>query len=187
MTHKIHRQPVRHFFVKRSLQYRIVSQIVVMVLVTAVLTTAALTFVFINKSQHGMFYYVSSDSRQDLELKNIFEVVFPSVIGAEAFSVLIGIGIGLFSSRKIAVPLYKFEKWVAQLKNGKLNTTLSFRENEEMNDITVECNELAQYYRDVFLKIKTSLEAIEKEAAGNPAAQEQVKEIKAVLDKMDFS
>jgi len=67
------------------------------------------------------------------------------------------------------VPIYKFEKWVSQLKNGNLNTKISFRENEEeMNDLTVECNALAAHYRR--LQGNTAaLAQIEKEAAGNPA------------------
>jgi hypothetical protein len=74
---------------------------------------------------------------------------------------------------------------VSQLKNGNLNTKISFRENEEMNDLTVECNALAAHYRDVFKEIGTALAQIEKEAAGNPAAMDSIRQMKKTLEKVN--
>jgi len=185
MPQKNERQPFRHFFIKKSMQLKIIFEILFVVLLTAVITTVSLTVVYNSKSHNGSFYYMSNDIRQDLELKNILEFILPSVVAAQIFSIVIGLGIGLFSSRKMAVPIYKFEKWVSQLKNGNLNTKISFRENEEMNDLTVECNALAAYYRDVFKEIAAALAQIEKEAAGNPAAMDSIRQMKKTLEKVN--
>jgi uncharacterized membrane protein len=91
------------------MQYKIIGKILFVVFVTALLTTVTVSLVYNVKSKNGSFYYMSNDTKQDLELKNILEVILPSVIGAQIISMLIGLGIGLFSSRKIAVPIYKFE------------------------------------------------------------------------------
>jgi methyl-accepting chemotaxis protein len=186
MTQKNVRQPFRHFFIKRSIQLKIIFEILFVVLLSAVVTTVALTLVYNTKSHNGSFYYMSNDTRQDLELENILEFILPSVISAQVFSILIGLGIGLFSSRKIAVPIYKFEKWVSQLKNGNLNTKLSFREDEEMKDLTAECNALSGYYRDVFEKIGAAVDVLEKEAATNPGIAAQVKQLRKTLEKVNF-
>lgn len=185
MPLKNERQPFRHFFIKKSMQLKIIFEILFVVLLTAVITTVSLTVVYNSKSHNGSFYYMSNDIRQDLELKNILEFILPSVVAAQIFSIVIGLGIGLFSSRKMAVPIYKFEKWVSQLKNGNLNTKISFRENEEMNDLTVECNALAAHYRDVFKEIAAALAQIEKEAAGNPAAMDSIRQMKKTLEKVN--
>jgi methyl-accepting chemotaxis protein len=187
MTQKNVRHPVRHFFIKKSMQYKIIAEILFVVLLTAIITTVSLSFMYNSKSKNGSFYYMSNDSKQDLELKNVIEVILPSVVGAQLFSIVVGLGIGLFSSRKMAVPIYKFEKWVFQLKNGNLNTKLSFRENEEMKDLTLQCNALAEYYRDVFKEIDNAVAALEKSSVGNPAVLEQLKQMKKVLQKVSYS
>jgi formate hydrogenlyase subunit 3/multisubunit Na+/H+ antiporter MnhD subunit len=113
MPQKNERQPFRHFFIKKSMQLKIIFEILFVVLLTAVITTVSLTVVYNSKSHNGSFYYMSNDIRQDLELKNILEFILPSVVAAQIFSIVIGLGIGLFSSenggadlqiRKMGVP-----------------------------------------------------------------------------------
>ncbi len=186
MTQKNERQPFRHFFIKKSIQMKIIFEILFIVMLSAVITTVALTFVYNSKAHTGAFYYMSNDTRQDLELKNILEFVLPSVVGAQIFSIVIGLGIGLFSSRKMAVPIYKFEKWVSQLKNGNLNTRISFREDDEMHDLTMECNALTGYYRDVFDKIAGAVDELEHHSGGNPEIAERVNRLKKTLEKVNF-
>ena len=187
MTQKNVRRPIRHFFIKKSMQYQIIAKILFVVSLTAVITTVSLSYIYNSKSKNGTFYYMSNDSKQDLELKNVLEVILPSVVGAQLFSIIIGLGIGLFSSRKIAVPIYKFEKWVSQLKNGNLNTRLSFRENEQMKDLTLQCNALAEYYKNVFKEIDDAVAVLEKSSAANPAALDQLKQMKKILQKVSFN
>jgi methyl-accepting chemotaxis protein len=187
MTQRNIRQPFRNFFIKRSMQYKLIAEILFVVSLTAILTTVTLTFMYNNKAKNGTFYYMSNDSKEDLQLRGILELILPSVIGAQVFSILIGLGIGLFSSRKMAVPIYKFEKWVSQLRNGNLNTRLSFRENEGMKDLTLQCNALADSYRKVFTEIDTAVGALEKLSAANPAALEQLKQMKKTLRKVSYN
>jgi methyl-accepting chemotaxis protein len=186
MTPKNVRHPIRHFFIKKSMQFKIIGEILFVVSLTAVITTLTLAYIYNTKAENGTFYYMGNDSREDLELKNILEVVLPSVVGAQVFSIIIGLGIGLFSSRKMAVPIYKFEKWVSQLRNGNLNTKLSFRENDEMKDLTVECNALAHYYKEVFTEINATVEAMRKLPVLNTVAIEQLDHLKKVLEKVNF-
>jgi methyl-accepting chemotaxis protein len=187
MTQTNVRQPVRHFFIKKTMQLNLILRIFFVVFLSAVIATVTLTILYNSKAHGGSFYYMSNDMRQDLELKNILEFVLPSVIGAQLFSILIGVGIGLFSSRKMAVPIYKFEKWVSQLRIGNLNTKISFRETEDdMEDLTAECNAMAGYYQGVFREITASVDALEKTAAGNTAVMEQVKQMKMALEKVNF-
>jgi methyl-accepting chemotaxis protein len=186
MTQRNERHPFRHFFIKKSMQLKIIFKILFVVLLSAVITTAAVTFLYESKSRNGSFYYMSNDTRQDLELKNILEFILPSVVAAQAFSIAIGLGIGLFSSRKIAVPIYKFEKWVSQLKSGNLNTKISFREDEEMRELTEECNVMAEHYRQVFKKIHEEIALIEQGAGGNGELMGQVERMKKELEKVRF-
>jgi|WetSurMetagenome_2_1015567.scaffolds.fasta_scaffold00027_67 methyl-accepting chemotaxis protein len=186
MPQKNERRPIHNFFVKKAMQIRIVVRILLMVFLSAAITTAAITVLYESKSRDGSFYYMSNDVKQDLELKNILQFILPSVVAAQAFSIIIGLGIGLFSSRKMAVPIYKFEKWVSQLREGNLNTRITFREDEEMHDLTDECNAMAEHYRKVFRKINEEISAIERDAAGDADAMERIGLIKRELGKMKF-
>jgi methyl-accepting chemotaxis protein len=187
VTQRNVRQPFRHFFIKKGMQFKIIAEILFVAMLTAILTTGTLTIMYNSKAKNGTFYYMSNDSKEDLQLRGILELILPSVLGAQVFSILIGLGIGLFSSRKMAVPIYKFEKWVSQLKNGNLNTKLSFRENEEMKDLTLQCNALASYYRGVFTELDKAVSVLEKSSAKDPASMEQLKQMKAILQKVNFS
>jgi methyl-accepting chemotaxis protein len=180
------RQPVKNFFIKKSIQIKIIAKILFIILATALLTTVTVSLVYNSKSQSGSFYYMSNDTKQDLELKNILEVILPSVIGAQIVTLLIGLGIGLFSSRKIAVPIYKFEKWVQQLKTGNLLTRLEFREKEEMEDLTYECNSLADFYRKKFVDIDAAVAALEQRTHPDTQTQGKIREIRETLEKVSF-
>jgi methyl-accepting chemotaxis protein len=187
MTDKNARQPIRHFFIKKSIQYKIIGKIIFVVFLTALLTTITVSLVYNAKSQNGRFYYMGNDAKQDLELDNILEIVLPSVIGAQVISMLIGLGIGLFSSRKIAVPIYKFEKWVTQLKTGNLLTRIEFREKEEMEDLTHECNTLVDFYRDKFVLINEAVCNLEKKNDSNPEIKEPIAALRQILQKVNFN
>ena len=108
---KIRRKPVSNFLIKRSLQIGIIFKILFVVAMTGILTTAIVTLVYNSKSQSGTFYYMSNDIMEDLELTSIIQTVLPSLVAAQCVTILIAFAVGLFSSRKIAVPIYKIEKW----------------------------------------------------------------------------
>jgi methyl-accepting chemotaxis protein len=186
MSDKNIRQPMKNFFIKKSMQIKIIMKIVFIILITALLTTVTVSLVYNSKSQNGSFYYMSNDTKQDLELKNILEVILPSVIGAQLVTLFLGLGIGLFSSRKIAVPIYKFEKWVSQLKTGNLLTRIEFREKSEMEDLTHECNSLADFYRDKFMDIEAAVSSIEQIASLDQQTRDKLSDIKQTLEKVSF-
>ena len=82
---------------------------------------------------------MSNDIMKDLQLKSILGIILPPVVAAELVAVLLAFGIGLFSSEKSQF-LFTRSKWAAKLKNGKLNTTLAFREEDRLKDgSAVQC------------------------------------------------
>ena len=123
---------------------------------------------------------MSNDIMQDLELKSILGIILPPIVAAEIVAVLLGFGIGLFYSRKIAVPLYKIEKWANRLRHGKLNTTLAFREEDRLKDITVQCNSVTEFYRNIFSEIQTHV----GEIAENSSNPEKVAQNSALISKI---
>lgn len=147
------RHPVRNFFIKRSIQFKITGQIFLTFLFSALLTLTFFVCLYNSVSKEGSFYYMSNDIMQDLQLKSMLGIILPPIITVELIAIIISFGTGLYSSRKIAVPIYKIEKWAARLKNGKLNTTLAFREEDSFKELTIQCNGVTEFYRKAFSEI----------------------------------
>jgi methyl-accepting chemotaxis protein len=159
------------------------------VIVSALLTLGVLVVVYNAKSQYGSYYYMSNDIRQDLqllELKSILGTILPPILAVELVGVTIAFIIGLISSRKIAVPIYKVEKWAHRLRNGKLNSQLAFRTEDRLEDLTSQCNGVTEFFRKTCQEISEHADAI----SYNPQNPEFVKEhaaaIKKILDKMEL-
>jgi len=181
---KVHRKPFGNFLIKRSIQARIILKILVVVITTGVLTTVLLSLFYAQKSQSGSFYYMSNDIKQDLELTNFLGLILPALLIAQAASFIITVGIGLFSSRKVAVPIYKIERWADQVGRGNLNTALVFREKREMKDITLACNRVSDFYNEIFTGIHASVKEIDKDILDSPRVREQLESIKKNLSRV---
>ena len=185
MTANNERHPVKNFFIKRSLQLSLVGKVFFIITLSAILTTLAITAIYNGLAQKGSFYYMSNDIRQDIQLSGIVGIILPAVIVAQIISLAIGLGVGLFSSRKIAVPLYKFERWVAQLKNGNLTTQIAFREKGEQKELTVMCNAMADLYRSSIRDIREAIEIIDQETVPQGSIKVQINKIKNVVGKFE--
>jgi len=129
---------------------------------------------------------MSNNITEDLKLKSILGIVLPPVIAAELVAVLFAFGIGLFSSRKIAVPVYKIEKWATRLKNGKLNTTLAFREEDRLTELAVQCNAAVEYYRQILSEIKVHTENISRNCAQPQMVLQHSTPIKEILNQIEL-
>jgi methyl-accepting chemotaxis protein len=180
------RHPVKNFFVKKTIQTKIIWQIIVTVVISACLTTGILTFLYNLKARHGSFYYMSDNIMQDLELKNILQIILPSVISVEIIAILIAFGISLISSRKIAVPIYKIEQWAARLKSGKLSTKIVFRESDHLNDLTAQCNGVTEFYQSVFIDIQKHTAVIAQKSDNPESVKKEVEALQKTLAKVQL-
>jgi hypothetical protein len=187
MTEKTLRRPIRNFFVKRSMQLSIFGKILLVALISVLLTTMILAVAYNARSQGGNFYYMSDNIMEDLKLQSILGLVLPAVIAAQAVSLFIAIGIGLFSSRIAAVPIYKIENWAAQLKDGNLKTQLAFREARKMQNLTEQCNAVADTYRELCVSIDASAKAIEENAENPAQIKAEAAKLKDLLRPIQYT
>ncbi|MFP4163841.1 MAG: hypothetical protein ACLFQB_08070 [Chitinispirillaceae bacterium] len=185
--HQTHiRKPVRNFFIKKSVQIKFVFQIFFTILLTTAITTVIIAIHYTSKSDQGSFFLMSNDGAiPDLKLISMLGMVLPALISAQVISIVIALGIGLFSSRKIAVPLYKIEKWASRLRAGKLKTNLAFREKKEMRELTFQCNGATDFFRNTLEEIRSSAQKAEQ--SQDPAVtREEIQKILGVLQEIEF-
>lgn len=186
MPDKNFRHPLKNFFIKKTIQFKIIFKIILTAIATGAITLAILAIIYNSKSQAGSFYYMSNDVMQDLELQNILGIILTPILIVESISILISFAIGLFSSRKIAVPLFKIEKWAYNLSKGKLNTQLAFREEDNLKDLTSKCNAVTKLYTNLINNISQHTDNISQNSNDAVCVQKNAAAIKKLLDQIEL-
>jgi methyl-accepting chemotaxis protein len=182
MGNKFERKPIRHFFVKKSLQIRLIIHIVSAVLITTLLSLGTLTLVYFIKYKTVIMYQLDQVS-QDLSHQNILSLLLPSLIISALVNIIVAAGIGFYASRKYAIPIYKLEKWSSLLLEGKMTAMLQFREKEELKELSDKCNEVTRFLRERLLSVKQQAAEIKKTHQNLPAVQQ----LEKALDGLDFT
>ncbi|MBN2036590.1 MAG: hypothetical protein JW768_07585 [Chitinispirillaceae bacterium] len=180
---KPERKPIAHFFVKKQLQMRLIVHIVAAVLITTVIALLSLFIVYFLSSNTAAVYSLNKITGDLTRSGNMFFLILPALIVSAIVNIAVAVGIGLYASRKYAIPIYKLEQWCDLLLKGKMTALLQFREKEEMRELSSRCNELTHFFRSRLYSIKQEVDGLKKlhpEAAA-------VKNIDKSLEGLDLS
>jgi methyl-accepting chemotaxis protein len=186
MPELFHRKPVSNFFIKRSLQLRLIGKIVVAVIISTLVCVASLLATYYVIYQSVSYYGVTLDTQTHFstisEPKNIIYLILPSLAVSVALNIVVAFFIGLYASRKYAVPIYKLEQWARMIRQGRISAQIRFRESEEMKELSDDCNELTSDLRTKFCEIKKQTAALRARAGDS----EEVKRIETVLATLEL-
>lgn len=182
MSSKVSRKPIGNFFIKKSLQIRLILKVVIAALLSTLFSSGSLILVYYIKYQTVIVYQLDKLS-QELNREHIIYLILPTLMVSATASLLVSLGVGLYSSRKYAVPIYKLEQWATLLRVGKMSATLRFREKEEMKELSDSCNQLASELRSHFSEIQKHVETIKK---GGSDTTHAVRGIEVILAGMEL-
>ena len=156
------RKPISNFFIKKQLQVRLIQKIVIAVLLATFVCVSTLTLSYLIKYKSAVFYKVNFKQGSTFigDRESITKILYPSLIISSAVNVLIGICIGFYASRKYAIPIYKFEKWIHHMELGHFNTKLQFREKTEMKDLSDHCNRLSEKLCAIFTECSKQVDIL---------------------------
>lgn len=177
------RKPLQHFFVKKQLQMRLISRIIFAVLITTIVAIFSMFVVYILKSNTVAVYSLNRITDELTRSGNIFFIILPALIVSALVNIGVAVMIGLYASRKYAIPIYKLEQWSSLLLKGKLTALLQFREKEEMRELSSKCNEVTHFFRERLFSIKKQVEELKKIDANAQA----VKNIEMALEGFDLT
>lgn len=169
MSSKVSRKPIGNFFIKKSLQLRLIKKVVLSAVLSTLFSSGSLILVYYLKYQTVIVYQLDKLS-QDLNREHIIYLILPTLLVSTVVSILVSFGIGMYSSRKYAVPIYKLEQWATLLLSGRMSALLRFREKEEMKELSDKCNQLATEMRDRFVEIKNLADELKSAPATAHAA-----------------
>ena len=155
-------------------------KIVFTVLFATVISSGTLLLVYYLKYKSVLLYQM--DQMTNLTKENIIFIILPSLLISALVNFILAGGIGLYSSRKYAVPIYKLEHWARLLREGKITAKIRFREKEEMKELTDYCNDLSMDLLKKLLEIKKQVGLIKN--PGN--SSEELQKIQQVLSTFEL-
>jgi methyl-accepting chemotaxis protein len=172
------RRPIGNFFIKKNLQLRLIAKIVLSVLIATAVFAATLLITYHISHSNAAFYEVSlrSGEAEIGDRLEIVSIIMPSLIISAIVNIIIAFCVGLYASRKYAVPIYKLEQWATLLCDGNLTAKLRFREKEEMRELSEKCNASTKQIRERLLEIKSY--AGEPDTSGTePEALQRIRDV----------
>jgi methyl-accepting chemotaxis protein len=180
MAKAVNRRPIGNFFIKRELQIRMIKNIVLAALVSTVVSSSTLFLVYYLRYKTVVVYQLDQLT-QELSRENILTLIFPALLISAILSIILALGIGLYSSRKYAVPIYKLEQWLGLLLSGKISSVLQFREKEEMKELSEKCNRLGAEMNKAFLDVRSQVQNLKEQNV----APTIVRDLENILSKID--
>jgi len=181
------RKPLGNFFIKKSLQLRLIFNILAASIVSSIVSAGTLLLVYRYKYDTTVIY-MFNEFNNVLQKESIVRLILPSLLISLAAGLILTFGIGLYASRKYAVPVFKIEQWVSQILNGKVTATLRFREKEEMKELSAKCNELGAMFRETMAGIQKDVKALQTAGVKNPevaAIAERLGKLELELDSAE--
>ena len=98
----------------------------------------------------------------NLAKENVIDILLPTVVFSAMVNIIVAFAVGLYASRKYALPVYKLEQWAYLLRSGNMKTKLRFREKDEMKELSTSCNDLANEFLERFKVIKKNINILKQ-------------------------
>ena len=148
---KVKRHPIRNFIIMPDLQWPYIIRLLAIVNLAGVLMATSICALF-------YFRYMGSPlGGQDADMvnaslmnvmveENLMDVIVPAFVIADVVSLVIGLWLSLYFSRKISVPIYRITKWAEVVTSGDLTFRLKFRPGDDLQSLEEACNQVAETY-----------------------------------------
>jgi len=174
----------RKFYINKTFQRDFIIRFCILVALGAIVSTLIIYSM-------ASSTVTTSFENSKLTIKSTADYILPAVLLASAVViVLVGIAtvaITLFTSHKIAGPLYRIEKDVEEVASGKLNMNFHLRKGDEIKPLAESLHIMTASLREKILKIKKELGELEKECKTGGASKDRIigkiSDIKDILDK----
>lgn len=181
MSRNFTRKPIGNFFIKKDLQLRLIIKIMLSVVLATFIFAATLLATY-HFTYGGLVYYpVDLDAGIGQRTPILQLILLPLIVSA-VLNIVVAFGIGLYASRKYAVPIYKLEQWAKLLRKGKMTAKLRFREKEEMRELSNHCNLLTDELCSRFSRVREQTKNLKEDDGPN----EPVEVLEKVLADLEL-
>ena len=165
----------KQHFIKRGYQTRFILKFCLLVLVGAVISTALLYFL-----AQGSLTSTYANSRLTIRATSV--AIMPAVIYTNLITLgLVTVGcifVVLYVSHRIAGPLYRFEKELAEIAEGDLTKVVHLRKKDEVTDMADSLNRMTASLRERLLELRGRLDEVARLAEEEGASGKLVEKLK---------
>ncbi|KPK39385.1 MAG: hypothetical protein AMJ78_08595 [Omnitrophica WOR_2 bacterium SM23_29] len=137
----------RNYFIDKSFQFKFIIKFCTLIIIASLLT-GSLIYYFNQKTTTVAF------ERLKVVIKSTSSFIFPIVLQILIIvTLLVGMGtvlVTLFTSHKIAGPLYRLKAELEKIKNGDLSSPIQIRTGDQLQKVASEFN-------DTRLRLKNSV------------------------------
>ncbi len=174
-----------HYFIKRKFQSIFIIKFCALVLLGSLIST-------------GIIYYITkgtvTTSFENLRLviKSTADYILPAVLIATGIvAIVISIAtifLTLYTSHKIAGPLYRIEKELEKLEEGDLTVSIKLRSGDEIQYLAEKLNASISNIRNSLSDLKKEFYDLERlfqeDGAKNTKIKEQLEKIRKTLKNL---
>lgn len=179
------RRPIRNFIILPELQWPYIIRLLALVNLSGVLMATTICALFYFRYETGPM----TDSEQGLELvnenmmtalveENLMDVIIPAFVISDVVSLLIGLWIALYFSRKISIPIYRVRKWAETVSGGDLSARIKFRPGDDLQLLEDACNQVSETYSRIIDDLRRQIS--EADLPASPKLQQ----IKSTLERI---
>ena len=175
----------KHYFINKKFQLAFILKFCAIVIIGSFISI-------------GLIYAISkgtvttSFENSRLVIKSTSDFILPGVLMISAVIVLCAsiatVFVTLYTSHKIAGPLYRLEKDIEEVTAGNLNKTFHLREQDEIQALSLSLEKMSTSLREKIQSAKKTLDELEKDlrkdnAQLTPESETRINSLKALLDQ----
>lgn len=172
------RYPIRHFFIMNRIQRKWIFRVFLTVFSVTLMTLGSVVMSYFFQYEAGHFYFLGPEVSEDLIRYTVWAIVLPSVVPSFLLATLLGLLLALYSSRKIAVPIYKIRVWSDALFSGDLTYRVRMRKGDDLEELESACNQVSNKFNATVETIKGILDGNEDNQIGR--IKETIEDLKLV-------
>lgn len=173
----------KNYYIKKKFQRNFILKFFILVAAGVLISGVIIYFM-----SRGTLTTTFDNSR--LAIRSTADYILPSVLlSSAAVMIIIGFAaiiITLFTSHKIAGPLYRIGKDVDELASGNLRVRFILRGGDEIKELASKLDSMAQSLNLKAAAVKKALNSLESASKDvSPETKKNIQDIKEAISKFD--
>ena len=173
----------KNFYIKKRFQSTFILKFCALVVLGSLISS--ITIYLMSKAT-----VTTTFENSRLVIKTTADFILPAVLVSSTVVILLiglaAIAITLFTSHKIAGPLYRLEKDVNEITLGNLRMVFNLRQGDEIKPLAVSLNAMAQSLKGRLTRIKSLLKELDAAIGSSPNISSDITvKIKKVMEEIE--
>ena len=174
----------KNYFIDKNFQKKFIVKFCILVIIGAFLSG----FIIYSMSKSAV---TTTFENSRLKIKSTADFILPAVLLSGAIAVMIigaaTVVVTLFTSHRIAGPLYRVEKDIKEVASGNLNVKIHLRQSDELKALASALGNMVQSLKKNVSEAKSIVSELEKtlESSGETpeAVKGKLRSLKSALSK----